>query len=176
MTNSNQPLDEKAKKREYALINLKDEYLSNIASVAIAKPSEGEMPKYGLILSGLYNETIMKAPNQNAYEQLMRDELLSDEGSLTKARLMDKAKRIIIDSIQLVQIKDILELMGSAKGIKQDYKEKYVEQLSEEERKQLNSFYATYMVNKKAETSLARERNAIVGGLEKKFCEPIEQA
>lgn len=171
--NNNEPTPEQREAmRQIAIANLNDNYICNIASAKLGSPN-----RYGTILSTLYGKTIVQAPEQNAYEQLFLPDLASDEGSLTKQRLMTKAAKIIQESLGTVKVQDIFALMNSERNLKGQYENKYVTELSEEETANLINGYLTNMVNKGAESALSREREVVIGGLEQMFCnEPALRA
>ena len=172
MTENNN--EQREEYREVALRNLKDNYLTNLASASF---NEGEASrKYGSILSSLYGETIEKAPSQENYDLLFKSDLLKGESSLSKQRLMAKAQSIILDSIQSIKVNDVFELIGSDKELKNDYQGKYFIEVSDEEKQELLNNYLTTMLNEKAEAFLERERKIKRNDLEAKFCEaPQEQ-
>jgi hypothetical protein len=173
MTNEeNNKLTEEQKKekaREYALINLTDNYITNLASVGFNKPEEGRIPKYGMLFSGLCENTIEQTPNQHVYDTLFKEQL-KNGGSVNKENLIQKASAIIQYSIMKIKPGDVLELIGSKEDLKQEYGNKTIEELSEDEQKQIIGLYANYMMNKKAGETLVEERKALVGGLEGILC------
>ena len=165
----------KEKEREYALESLNNNYITGLATVGLSKPKEGEIPKYGMIFSGLYKETIKDAPDQKVYEALFR-EALENGGSVSKESLVKKASAIVTYSVMRVKPEDILNLIGSEEAAKQEYGEKTVGDLSEDEQREILTLYVNYMMNKKAGDTLAEERKALVGGLEGILCKEREPA
>ena len=163
----------KEKEREYALESLNNNYITNLASVGFSKPEEGRVPKYGMLLSGLYESTTKDAPDQTTYDALFKEQL-KNGGSVNRDSLVKKATAIVTYSVVRVKPKDILELVGSQEAPKGEYGNKKVGELSEEEQKNIVTLYVNYMINKKAGETLAEEEKALVGGLEEILCKEKE--
>ena len=176
--NENKELTEEQKRekaREYAIETLKDAYITNMASAAFGEPQKGQMPKYGVVLSQLYDSTIEQDPNSLAFDALYKEDL-KNGGAVTKESLMKRAKAIITYSLMAIKPQDILQLVGSKEATKNGYEDKMVGELEEEDQKNVLNLYANYMANEKVNEVIHGERKALVGGLEGILCTQKQSA
>jgi hypothetical protein len=156
---------EKEERAKFSRRNLEDNYITGVAASIYGTPE-----RYGTVLSQLYSNVISKAPGQEAYDQMILPELMSDEGALSKVRMQKQAARIVQESILTVKVEDALKYTGVNKGVVDKYKDMYVEDLEESEKLELVNSYLTSMTHGHAMAALGAQRKAIAGGLEEKFC------
>lgn len=157
--------EQKEERAQLSKRNLENAYITGVAASHYGTPEQ-----YGKILENLYAHTISQAPNQEAYEQMILDDIMSDTGALTMGRIKAKAALIVQESVETIHVADALKLTGVGKDISDKYKDKYVNELDEDEKVELINAYVTNMTHQRAEQTLEAQRKIIAGNLEKKFC------
>jgi hypothetical protein len=121
-----------------------------------------------------YDQLISKTPDQKIYERLFYPELAREGGAVTSPYLQEKSLAILMDAFQRSKVGTLLEYAGSKKELANKYKDKYVFELSEEERKEIIGKCITRTTNTKVAGLLEEANKGITASLEELLCEPEE--
>lgn len=176
--------EQRGKSREAALRNLKETSLTDLAV------------SY-LVSSGQYGEEVNSAVEQYKYFPAMQGNgsghmingLLSSRqdkkrytGNISEYGIIQNCAKIIQESLMSITVKDVLELMGSGKGVKGNYGNKYLSDLAKSENKEDKEFfqsimasYLKYLTDTKVAEALKESAGNIRGGLEEILTESKEE-
>ena len=163
--------NERQEERDYALNNLDDAYLTNLAIAGLTKAPEGQIPEYGTIFSDIYKGTIAQAPNQETWRRLYVPELINDEGALSKHLLMGRARDIQRGALSKVEVADVFNRIGSDKTVKEEYQGKLISELDPESQQKMISLYFNEKIGQTAEAFISGRRQVNRSPLEEEFCE-----
>lgn len=191
MTEENNPEEIRKAQREVALKNLGASHLTDLAGA------------YFVNSSGAYGEAGDSAVEAHKYfpalnsggkfydfesgkeVDLMRNSLLGSRqdgrrysGNVSEFGIIKNSASIVQESLARVKLKDVLELVGSGKEVKGDYKDKYVSDLlngddgAKSIAKQVMGSYIQYFTDVKVSEALGENSKSVVGNLEKILTEP----
>ncbi|MBU2616617.1 MAG: hypothetical protein KKB79_01390 [Nanoarchaeota archaeon] len=172
-------------KRAVALKNLKAEHLVNLA---VAYHAQSENSGYGkadndAVQKYLYANSLSPASilGEDGNEHTLIEKTLAESrqdgkaytGQVSEYGLIKSAARIIQDSLKVIKVNDVLELLGSDVMISGDYNDKYVSDLMESEdddvktvAKVLMGGYINHVVSKKVAEALGKRADDAKSGLE----------
>lgn len=160
--------DEKKQREAFALINLRDPFIRKVTAASL-----GGQENYGKIFSNLYKRSIQDPSIDNtlAYKQAVDPYLLSDDGKSTnqtkfKADVVKLAQGAVLN----LSVAEAVKGAGSEEKITSNYEGKYVNELSEEEVKNISNIYMINLINTEASLELSRQNKLNAGGLEQIFC------
>jgi hypothetical protein len=159
--------------RKIAKANLNDDYIRGVALSALP-----DIKRYGDLLNpdGMYFRTTSNTPSDEAYQQLIAPELQSKDGAVTRGRLEKTAISIFAGSFQMLTVKEALEMTGYEGSLKEDYEEKYVGQLDENESGLLFALYRQKLLDESVPDVLKERKEQRSKGLESKFGPEKEEA
>lgn len=183
MTNQKEltPEEKKEQEREVALKNLKENYLTDLAAA------------YFVEKTGQYGEAGNSAVEQFKYFPALQNEngsklitsaLLGSRqdgkrytGNVSEYNIIQNCAKIIQESLGSIKVQDVLELIGSDKIVKEEYKDKYLSELAESEAKEyqetFQKVFGSYIQNltdTKVSEALGERTNVVKSGLEKVLC------
>lgn len=174
------------KQREIALYNLKGESIKNLTAAFYTENSKdyGDAPGEA-VDNFIYAPAISSGPNFREYESgeevdLIRKSLLSSReggrrysGQISEYNVIENAMKITQEAITKVKIEDVKELINYDGDIPEAYKEKYISELIESDKKedkkiagQLISAYINYLVTTKVAEALNKKAEVVSGSLE----------
>jgi len=172
-------------KRAVALKNLKAEHLVNLA---VAYHAQSENSGYGkadndAVQKYLYANSLSPASilGEDGNEHTLIEKTLAESrqdgkaytGQVSEYGLIQSAARIIQDSLKVIKVNDVLEILGSDVMISGAYNDKYVSDLMESEdddvktvAKVLMGGYINHVVSKKVAEALGKRADDAKSGLE----------
>lgn len=178
--------------RAVALKNLKNKSLVSLATVYHVDRSKA----YGeagdsVVENYLYFPAINSSTKFSVYDKetksekevdLMRNAILGSRedgrrysGHASEHGIIKSCAAIVEESLPKLQVKDVLELIGSDKTVKPAYQNKYLSDLeagNEEEKKMYNEIkndYMHYLIQSGVADAFKQDRDSTKSGLEKKL-------
>ena len=150
--------------RELALRNLGSEWMKGASTETLGRG------QYGVLLNDVYGRTVAKVPDEDAYKALIQPALTSNDNALNMASLKERAAKTVIGSIGHLKMNDITDYLGAASPLKPEYADKYLRELSDEDKAQATHLYAEQMLEKLIADILPERATARKTTLEEKVC------
>ena len=164
MAENDKELGQREEKIKVARMNLANPYLLGLAASKVGTPEN-----YGKLLEGVYEATVSKVPDENTYRDLFLPALLSSEEGITinAPYLKTSAAAIIQESLFTLPADEILNDIGVNEEVANKYFGKYLNDLSDEDKKAIVGTYFPNMVENVIARRLPEMRKARAGNLEK---------
>ena len=176
----------KERQREIALYNLKDESIQNLTAAFYTENSKayGDVPE-DAVDNFIYAPAISSGPNFREYESgkkvdLIRNSLLGSReggrrysGQISEYSVIENAMKITQEALTKVKVEDVKELINYDGDIPEAYKEKYISELIESDKKEdkeiavtLIAAYIKYLGTTKVAEALNKRAEVVSGSLE----------
>jgi hypothetical protein len=158
--------EKEAKKAE--MIKAQEEIAKkNLASVmwGYAAPKFISHEQYGQLAEyskQSYTELIGKSPDQHVYEQLFLPQLANEGGAITSPYLQNTSAAILQESLFRVKVSEALKYAG----VKGDFNDKYVNQLTEEQAGAIVGSAIQYQTDEQVKLILGNRQKGISKNLE----------
>ena len=168
MTETLTPEQERAMKRDAALIRLNNKYFRGLTAAKL-----GTWQDYGNLLDDMYDSVVSKRPDELAYQLLFARRLTGkNENGVTRASLVNDANSIMQSSLGDVTVTDVYKLMGIKSDIQEDYANKLVSELDDDKREAVYQGFLGNLVDKHASSVLAGRMKSRKKSLEGIFGAP----
>ena len=166
--------ESKEGKRKVGLINLKDDVIKALAVAYLVENGEGfgEIPKQAV--HGKYLETLT---SEQGSKFITSSVLGSSEGrgryrgAVNEYDMLEKGMHIFQESILTLKVSDVLAFVGAKAKIKKQYADRYVNELSDDEKKAVIGVYQTNITTSYVADALKKIGDSHSKTLEEMFCD-----
>lgn len=164
----------KEEQRKVGLVNLKDDVIKTLAVAYLVENGEGfgEIPKQAV--HGRYLETMASEKGS----KFITASMLGDgegkaryRGAANEYSMLEKGTHILQESILTLKVSDVLALVGAKAKIKSQYRDRYVHELSDDEKKAVIGVYQTNIITSYVADALKGSEGSHTKTLEDMFCE-----
>lgn len=163
----------KEEQRKVALINLNDDVIKALAVAYLVENGEfGEIPKQAV--HGKYLETLTSEKGS----KFITSSMLGDgegrgryRGNTGEYQMLERGMHIFQESIFTLKVSDVLAFVGAKAKIKRQYMDRYVSDLSDDEKKAVIGVYQANITTSYVADALKKTGDSHSKTLEEMFCD-----